>query len=327
MKGLILNQDTEGKTLAQVTAIDEAQLPEGDITINVGYSAINYKDALAITGKGKIVRSFPFVPGIDLCGEVCASANASFPVGMKVVATGWGIGERHWGGLAEKARLKAKWVTPLPEELDEISAMSLGTAGITAMLCVDALRSTDPGKGPMIVSGASGGVGSLAVKLLAELGYEVTAVTSEAGKDWVRELGAKQCVMREEMAKECRPLEGAKWAGGADTVGGTVLSRILAESMPGSSVAACGLAGGVSLKTTVMPFILRGVKLIGIDSVYIEPAKRVELWQFLAKTLKRDFLHKMATVISLDEAATYGEQILKGETTGRIVVDVKKNKD
>ena len=326
MRGLILNQTADDKTVAEIKTIDEAQLPQGEVTIRVNHSALNYKDALAVTGKGKIVRSFPFVPGIDLCGEVVSSQDSSFTPGQQVIATGWGIGEKHWGGYAEQARLKAKWLTPLPAKLNSLAAMTLGTAGVTAMLCVNALQDNgiDPKQGKVIVSGASGGVGSIAVKLLAARGYEVVAVTSPQGQDLVKDLGAKECIMRTEMTNQHRPLESAQWAGAIDTVGGKVLGRILAEAQYGGVIAACGLVGGFKLETTVMPFILRGVRLIGIDSVYVNSQARVKLWHQLATELDEDFINSLATVISLQEVPSYCERILKGETVGRVVIDLQK---
>ena len=325
MRGLILNQTAEGRTVADIKTLDEAQLPEGEVNIQVNHSAVNYKDALAVTGKGKIVRSFPFVPGIDLCGEVLSSQDDSFKPGQKVIATGWGIGEKHWGGYAERARLKAKWLTPLPANLNSVAAMTLGTAGITAELCVNALQDNgvDAKRGKVIVSGASGGVGSIAVKLLTTRGYEVTAVTSPEGQELAKALGANECIMRAEMASKHRPLESAKWAGAVDTVGGKILGRILAEAQYGGVVAACGLAGGFELNTTVMPFILRAARLVGIDSVYVNSQERVKLWQQLADELNEEFIQRLATVISLSEVPAYCERMLKGETTGRIVVDLQ----
>ena len=322
MKALLLTQDDGGKTLANIEHIDEADFPAGEVTLRLSHSAINYKDALAVTGKGKIVRSFPFVPGIDLCGEVVSEGENK---GVRMLATGWGIGEKHWGGYAQLARLKAKWLTPLPAEMTSAAAMTIGTAGLTAMLCISALRDSGikPEMGPILVSGASGGVGSFAVKLLVAAGYEVVAITSPTGRDYVSSLGARDCLMREEFGADCRPLESQKWAGAIDTAGGSILARMLAELNYGGAVAACGLAGGYKLPTTVMPFILRAARLIGIDSVYASSAKRTAIWQELATTLDKEFLSSMATSIPLEEVPAYCEKLLKGETTGRILVNLE----
>ena len=322
MKALLLRQDEAGKTLAAVEHLQEVDFPQNEVTVMVSHSAVNYKDALAVTGAGKIVRSFPFVPGVDLCGQVLASTNSAVKEGDVVLATGWGIGEKYWGGYAQCARLKAQYITPLPPSMDPLGAMTIGTAGLTAMLCIDALKDIEPTAGPIVVSGASGGVGSFAVKLLARKGYEVVGVTSAAGKEWVLSLGAKETIMREDFAQETRALEKQKWAGAVDAVGGKILARILAELNYGGVAASCGLAGGHSLSTTVMPFILRGVRLIGIDSVYVPAKRRSSLWNEMASLLDRDFLRTMAKVVGLEQVPDYCRQILKGQTRGRIVVDI-----
>ena len=327
-KYILLTQNAEGKTQATFNNDDALQLPDNpknDVTIKVLYSSINYKDALAVTGKGKIVRDFPFVPGIDLCGEVVESTNDDYTTGDKVLATGWGIGEKHWGGYSTLAKVSSKHLTRLPSNLTPSVAMSLGTAGFTSMLCVNALLNHGINKdaGPVLVSGASGGVGSIALKILADQGYQVTAVTSEKGKELVASLGASDFIMREEMSEECRPLENQKWAAAVDTVGDKVLARILAEMNYGGAVAACGLAGGFALKTTVMPFILRGVALLGIDSVYFPAAKRASIWEELAKAIDENTLKQITTEISLQQVPEYCDKLLKGEISGRVLVNLQ----
>ncbi|WP_036829688.1 MDR family oxidoreductase, partial [Photobacterium sanctipauli] len=281
-KALVLNQE-EKKTIASIDQIDESQLPEGEVLIDVDYSSLNYKDGLAITGKGRIVRQFPMVPGIDLTGTVAESSDDRYQPGDKVVLTGWGVGEGHWGGMAEKARLKADWLVPLPANLDGKQTMMIGTAGITAMLCVQALvdAGVKPESGEILVTGASGGVGSVAVTLLAQLGYTVAAVTGRASEngELLKSLGASRIVERSELEEPARPLEKQLWAGAVDTVGSKVLAKVLAQVDYDGAVAACGLAGGFDLPTTVMPFILRNVKLLGIDSVMCPFEKRQQAWQ------------------------------------------------
>ena len=313
MKALILNEEAK----VSIKQIEPEELPNEEISLKVEYSALNYKDALAITGKSKIVRSFPFIPGIDLCGSIVSPSEDE---GKAMIATGWGIGEKYWGGLAEMARLKRKWLTPLPTGMTSEHAMVVGTAGLTAMLCVSALRDRGIEAGPIVVSGASGGVGSFAVKILASLGYEVTAITSPAGREFVTSLGAHQSIMRDEFSRDCRPLETQKWAGAIDTTGGNILARMLAELNYGGLVAACGLAADYRLTTSVMPFILRGVQLVGIDSVYVPADRRQVLWQEISQTLSADFLDSIKTCISLEQVVEFSERLLRGETSGRIIV-------
>lgn len=312
----MLNEEGQVK----VCQLDPKELPDYEIGLRIKYSGLNYKDALAITGKGKIVRSFPFIPGIDLCGSVVSPSQDE---GTDMIATGWGIGEKYWGGLAEMARLKREWLTPLPQGMTCEQAMTVGTAGLTAMLCVAALRDRGIRTGRIVVSGASGGVGSFAVKLLAASGYEVTAITSQAGREFVTSLGASQCIMRDEFGSDCRPLETQKWAGAIDTTGGKILARMLAEVHYGGVVAACGLASDYRLNTTVMPFILRGVQLVGIDSVYVSAVRRQNLWQEISRTLSADFLRSISSCISLEQVAEFSEKLLRGETTGRIIVKLE----
>jgi acrylyl-CoA reductase (NADPH) len=323
-KALVLNQ-RDGQTVAELATLTDADLPPEAVLVAVDYSSLNYKDGLAITGKGKIVRQFPMVPGIDLAGAVLESAAPAYQPGDRVVLTGWSVGERYWGGYAQRARVRAEWLTPLPDKLDSRQAMAIGTAGFTAMLCVLALEQAgvrpDAAK-PVLVTGASGGVGSVAVALLARLGYRVTAATGRPeNRDYLRELGAVEFVGREEMNAPCRPLEAQRWAGVVDTVGGRVLARALAETDYGGAVAACGLAGGVDLPTTVMPFILRGVKLLGVDSVLCPPEPRRAAWARLARDLPAALLERMIQVVPLAETPRLAEAILAGQVRGRVVVD------
>ncbi|ECF4925965.1 oxidoreductase, partial [Salmonella enterica] len=286
MQALILEQQ-DGKTLASVQHLEESQLPAGDVTVDVHWSSLNYKDALAITGKGKIIRHFPMIPGIDFAGTVHASEDPRFHAGQEVLLTGWGVGENHWGGLAERARVKGDWLVALPAGLSSRNAMIIGTAGFTAMLCVMALEDAGirPQDGEVVVTGASGGVGSTAVALLHKLGYQVAAVSGrESTYGYLKSLGANRILSRDEFA-ESRPLEKQLWAGAIDTVGDKVLAKVLAQMNYGGCVAACGLAGGFALPTTVMPFILRNVRLQGVDSVMTPPARRAEAWARLVKDL------------------------------------------
>lgn len=323
-KALMVDQ-IEGKTRVEIKQLDESSLPEGEVLVAVNYSSLNYKDGLAVTGKGPIISRFPAIPGIDLAGRVLESADPRYTPGQAVVLTGWGVGERHWGGMAERARVKADWLVPLPEGMSERDAMAIGTAGFTAMLCVLALEEggVTPEQGPVLVTGASGGVGSVAVALLGKLGYEVTAATGRtAESDYLRQLGASEIRSREEMSAKCRPLESQRWAGVVDTVGGAVLARALAETHYNGTVAACGLAGSHALNTTVMPFILRNVRLQGVDSVVCPPARRAQAWQRLQQDLQLSRLGEVAQEISLEQVPEYAERILRGEVRGRTLIRI-----
>ncbi|MEI2772118.1 MAG: MDR family oxidoreductase [Candidatus Competibacter sp.] len=323
-RALILDQ-RDGQTVAELTRLTDTDLPPEPVLVAVDYSSLNYKDGLAVTGKGKIVRRFPLVPGIDLAGTVLESASSAYRSGDRVVLTGWGVGESFWGGYAQRARVKAEWLTPLPDSLGTRQAMAIGTAGFTAMLCVLALEQAGvkpDGAKPVLVTGASGGVGSVAVALLAQLGYRIAAVTGRLENEaYLRELGATEFIDRETMNQPCRPLEGQRWSGVVDTVGGRVLARALAETDYGGAVAACGLAGGIDLPTTVMPFILRGVKLLGVDSVLCPPEPRRVAWARLARDLPAAVLERMTEVVSLMEVPRLAEAILAGQVRGRVVVD------
>ena len=324
-RALMLHQDAQGRTQAEVQNLTEADLPEGDVLVAVEYSSLNYKDGLAITGKGKVVRNFPMVPGIDLAGTVLSSESGDYAPGDKVVLTGWGMGEKYWGGYSQRQRVRAEWLTPLPGELSPRDAMAIGTAGFTAMLCIMTLEEAGvtPDKGKVLVTGASGGVGSVAVSILTKLGYEVAAVTGRPeGADWLRELGAKEILSREEMTQPPRPLETQRWAGAVDTVGGVMLARVLAEMAYGGSVAACGLAGGADLPTTVMPFILRNVSLRGVDSVMCPVSRRKRAWERLARDLPLEALGEISHEATLEQLPQLAEQILAGQVRGRVVVDL-----
>ena len=323
MQALLLEQQ-DGKTLASVQTLDESRLPEGDVTVDVHWSSLNYKDALAITGKGKIIRNFPMIPGIDFAGTVRTSEDPRFHAGQEVLLTGWGVGENHWGGLAEQARVKGDWLVAMPQGLDARKAMIIGTAGFTAMLCVMALEDAGvrPQDGEIVVTGASGGVGSTAVALLHKLGYQVVAVSGrESTHEYLKSLGASRILSRDEFA-ESRPLEKQLWAGAIDTVGDKVLAKVLAQMNYGGWVAACGLAGGFTLPTTVMPFILRNVRLQGVDSVMTPPARRAQAWQRLVADLPESFYTQAAKEISLAEAPKFAEAIINNQIQGRTLVKV-----
>lgn len=323
-KGILIDK-VEGALSVSITDIDEASLPEGDITIAVDYSTLNYKDALAINKGAPVVRSFPMVPGIDLVGTVIESSNPEYKSGDKVLLNGWGVGEGHWGGLAEKARLKAEWLVPLPEAFDGKTAMAIGTAGYTAMLCVMALerQGVKPEDGEILVTGAAGGVGSVAIAVLAKLGYTVIALTGRPEeKEYLMSLGASDIMPREELSEPGRPLARERWAGVVDVVGSNVLANACASTKYGGTVTACGLAGGMDLPATVAPFILRGVTLAGVDSVMAPRELRLEAWRRLAEDLDASKLGAIAQEISLDQAIEASSQILAGKLRGRVVVKV-----
>ncbi|MFA0083219.1 MDR family oxidoreductase [Vibrio breoganii] len=324
-KALVLNQEDK-KTLATIEQVDESLLPEGDVEIAVDYSSLNYKDGLAITGKGKIIRNFPMVPGIDLVGTVTTSDDARYQAGDKVVLTGWGVGENHWGGMSEKARLKGDWLVPLVDGLSGQQAMSIGTAGFTAMLCVQAIvdGGVKPEDGEILVTGASGGVGSVAVTLLNQLGYSVAAVTGRASQngDLLKSLGASRIVERSEFAEPAKPLERQVWAAAVDTVGSNMLAKVLAQTNYNGVVAACGLAGGFDLPTSVMPFILRNVRLQGVDSVMCPREKRIQAWERLVELLPASYFEQATKLINLEDAIQAANDITNGQITGRVVIKV-----
>jgi acrylyl-CoA reductase (NADPH) len=326
-KALIVDKGEEGAISQSIQEIGEDRLPEsGDVTIAVEYSTLNYKDGLCLTGGGGLVRSYPHVPGIDFAGTVEASADSRYKPGDKVVLTGWRVGEVWWGGYAQKARVKADWLVPLPDGLSAKQAMAVGTAGFTAMLAVLALEDhgLTPDRGEVLVTGAAGGVGSVATAILANRGYQVAGVTGRpetAG--YLKELGAQAIVAREELNEPSkRPLETERWTGCIDAVGGVMLSRVLAQMKYGASVAAVGLAGGVKLETTVIPFLLRGVNLLGIDSVMRPYEDRVTAWRRIASDLPMEQLEAMVQPATLSDLPALGAAILKGQIRGRVVVDV-----
>ena len=325
-RALLVEKDDEGKTRASVQELDEARLPDGNVTVAVDFSTLNYKDGLCMGSGGGLVRDWPHVPGIDFAGTVTASDDARYAVGDKVVLTGWRVGESHWGGYAQKARVNADWLVGLPQGLSARQAMAVGTAGFTAMLAVMALEDHGlvPGHGPVLVTGAAGGVGSVATVMLAQLGYEVAAVTGRADMaEYLRGLGATQIVPREELNETTkRPLERETWAGCVDAVGGAMLARVLGQMKYGASVAAVGLAGGAGLPASVLPFILRGVNLLGIDSVMRPYEDRVRAWGRIARDLPMDKLEMIAQTVSLADLPALGRDILKGQVKGRVVVDV-----
>jgi acrylyl-CoA reductase (NADPH) len=324
---LVVEKDeASGKTNAVVRQIELEDLPQGEVTVAVEYSTLNYKDGLCIGPGGGLVRRYPHVPGIDFAGVVEASGDARYKPGDRVVLTGWRVGEAHWGGYAQKARVRADWLVPLPEGLDTRAAMAVGTAGFTAMLAVMALEDhgLKPGQGPVLVTGAAGGVGSVATAILAHLGHEVAGVTGRPETaEYLEGLGATQIVAREELAETVkRPLEGETWAGCVDAVGGAMLARVLGQMKYGGSVAAVGLAGGAGLPASVIPFLLRGVNLLGIDSVMQPYDNRVRAWDRIAGDLPLDKLEAMIRPAVLSDLPELGRAILKGQVRGRVVVDV-----
>ena len=326
-RALLVEKSEAGEVSANIREIDESQLPaDGDVTVDVAYSTVNYKDGLCVNGLGGLVRNFPHVPGIDFAGTVSQSSDDRYKVGDKVVLTGWRVGEAWWGGYAQKAKVKADWLVPLPDGLSLQQAMAVGTAGFTSMLAVMALEKhgLKPGNGEVLVTGAAGGVGSVATAILAKLGHEVAAVTGRPEQaDYLKGLGASRIVPREEVSTPSgRPLDKEAWAGCVDAVGGQMLATILPQMKYGASVAAVGLAGGNKLETTVIPFLLRGVNLLGIDSVMQPYENRVEAWRRIAADLPLDKLGEMMETASLEDLPKLGRDILKGRVKGRIVVDV-----
>ena len=320
---LVLTQEDK-TTKAKVEQLEIGDLPSGDVLIEVACSSLNYKDGLAITGTGRIIRDFPMVPGIDFAGTVVSSNDARYQEGDSVILTGWGVGENHWGGMAKMARVKADWLVPMPKGCNADKAMMIGTAGLTAMLCVQALQSANikPESGEVLVTGASGGVGSVAVKLLSELGYQVVACSGrvEENGPLLKELGAKEVIDRHELEQDAKPLEKQRWAGVVDTVGNKILAKALAQIDYAGAAAICGLAGGFALPTTVMPFILRGVNLLGIDSVHCPIEKRLAAWEQVVDILPESFYQAACQKISLKDVPSYAEKIIKGRVTGRVLV-------
>jgi acrylyl-CoA reductase (NADPH) len=323
-KAIVIEKGDGGQSV-RLGDFDEANLMDGDVTIRVEWSTVNYKDGLALTGKAPVVRRFPMIPGIDLAGTVESSSHPEWKPGDRVIVNGWGLGETHLGGYAEKARVKGDWLVRLPARNSARGAMAIGTAGYTAMLAVMALErhGVTPRHGPVIVTGAAGGLGSIAVALLANLGFAVHVSTGRPGEaDYLRELGAREIIERKELAGDPRPLSKERWAGGIDSVGSTTLANVLSMTRYGGAVAACGLAGGMDLPATVAPFILRGVSLIGIDSVMCPLERRREAWKRLASDLDAGKLAAMTREIDLSGVIDAGRQILAGGVRGRIVVKI-----
>ena len=324
-RALVIDQ-VDGKVEASLQTLDDDCLPEGNVTVDIAYSTLNYKDAMIITGLGRLVRKYPHIPGIDFSGTVAASSSPQYHVGDKVILTGWRVGETHWGGYATRARVNGDWLVPKPVGLDERQSMAIGTAGLTAMLAVEELshQHISPGSGPVVVTGATGGVGSIAVAVLSSRGYEIHAVTGKADSaEYLKSLGAKEIITRKELEEaEERPLLSERWAGAVDTTGGKILASVLAQMKHGGCVSACGLASSPALNTTVVPFLLRGVRLIGIDSVLCPFDRRQSAWQSLAVELPKKHLEQMIHMIGLDDLPAKSRDILKGRIQGRLVVDV-----
>ena len=321
---IVIDKTDEGQTVA-LQQLDESALPEGDVAIDVAFSTLNFKDGLAVTGASPVVRKFPMVPGIDLVGTVTESSHGDWKAGDTVVLNGWGVGEGHWGGLSQKARLKGDWLVPLPSAFTPKQAMAIGTAGYTAALCVDALVEWDvtPDQGEILVTGATGGVGSVAIAILKKLGYSVAALTGKPGEaDYLKSLGAETIIDRAELSEKGKPLQKERWAGVVDTAGSHTLANAIAQTKYGGAVAACGLAQGFDLPSTVMPFILRGVSLLGIDSVMAPKAKRLKAWDRLAKDLDPAALETIGQTIGLGDAIEAARKFMSGEVTGRYIVDV-----
>jgi acrylyl-CoA reductase (NADPH) len=324
-KALLLTEK-DGKVSSEITELDEERLPEGDVIVRVQYSTLNYKDGLILNGLGRLVRNYPHIPGVDFAGVVEASQHDAFQPGDPVLLTGWRVGEAHWGGYAEKARVKGDWLVKLPADLTARRAMAIGTAGFTAMLCVMALEGhgLKPGAGDVLVTGAAGGVGSVATAILAKLGHRVVCSTGRAEThDYLKGLGASNIIDRATIAQPSgKPLESERWVGAVDSVGGPTLAAILPQMKYRASVAACGLAGGNKLETTVIPFILRGVNLLGIDSVMCPMEQRREAWRRLAADLPGDKLDAMIEPAKLEDLARLSKHILDGKVRGRVVVEI-----
>jgi len=324
-KAILIARDADKKQSAEITELSETDLMEGDVTVSVEYTTVNYKDGLAITGKAPVVRRFPMVPGVDFAGTVLASSHPDFTIGDKVVLNGWGVGETHHGAYARRARVKGDWLIPLPAGLTERDAMALGTAGYTAMLCVMALErhGISPDRGPLVVTGAAGGVGTVAIALLSRLGYRVVASTGRTEEaDFLKELGAAEIVARDELSGPAKPLAKERWAGGVDAVGSHTLANVLSMTSYGGAVAACGLAGGIDLPASVAPFILRGVSLLGIDSVMAPKTLRLEAWRRLASEIDHGKLAALSRTIGFDDIIDTANAIVEGKVRGRVVVEV-----
>jgi len=323
-RAIVIDKTDAGQS-ARLTDFDDAGLMDGDVTVRVEYSTVNYKDGLAVTGKAPVVRRFPMIPGVDFAGTVLSSSHPGWQTGDKVILNGWGLGETHLGAFAETARVKGDWLVRLPPSFSTRDAMAIGTAGYTAMLAVMALERAglDPGRGAVVVTGAAGGVGSVAVALLAKLGYRVVASTGRPDEAaYLKELGAAEVIERQELSGPARPLAKERWAGGIDAVGSTTLANVLSMTRYGGAVAACGLAGGMDLPTSVAPFILRGVSLLGIDSVMCPLPLRQAAWRRLETDLDRAKIAAMVSEIGLADVIEAGRRIVEGQVRGRIVVKI-----
>jgi len=316
---------TDDKQTAALVELSDADLMDGDVTVDISHSTLNYKDGLALTAKAPIIRKFPLTPGIDFAGTVSASENPDYKVGDAVILNGWGVGEGHSGGFAERARVKGDWLVKMPDGMMAAQAMAIGTAGYTSMLCVMALEDAGitPDSGEVLVTGAAGGVGSVAIAILSKLGYSVTASTGRTSEEaFLKGLGASSIVDREEFNTPPKPLAKSRWAGCVDAVGSTTLANVLSQMNYGGAVAACGLAQGMDLPASVAPFILRGVKLLGIDSVMCPKPRREQAWARLAKDLDMAKLDSLTSHIKLDDVIAAGADIMSGKVRGRIVVDI-----
>lgn len=325
-KAILVSRDEDKKQSVDIVDLTDADLMDGDVTVAVDATTVNYKDGLAITGKAPVVRRWPLIPGIDLAGTVISSDNANWKEGDRVILNGWGVGETHHGAYAQRARLKGEWLVPLPQSMSAQDAMAVGTAGYTAMLSVMALErhGITPDRGPVVVTGAAGGVGTVAIAILSKLGYHVVASTGRPHEaDFLRDLGATEIIDREELSQPGRPLNKERWAGGIDTVGSHTLANVLSMTAYGGAVAACGLAGGMDLPSSVAPFILRGVSLLGIDSVMAPSEVRLEAWRRIEQDLDPSKLAALSKVISFDGIIEAAHDIMDGKVRGRVVVDMR----
>jgi acrylyl-CoA reductase (NADPH) len=324
-KAILISRDAEKRQSVAVTQLTEADLMDGDVTVSIEATTINYKDGLAITGKAPVIRRFPLVPGIDFAGTVISSSHPGWKSGDKVILNGWGTGETHHGAFAERSRVKGDWLVPLPEGMTAKDAMAVGTAGYTAMLAVMALErhGITPERGPVVVTGAAGGVGSVAISILSRLGFHVIASTGRLSEsDYLTRLGAAEIIAREELSGPAKPLARERWAGGVDSVGSHTLANVLSMTSYGGAIAACGLAGGMDLPSSVAPFILRGVSLLGIDSVMAPREIRLEAWRRIATLLDHEKLSAMSTTIGFDGILAAAHDIVEGRIRGRVVVEM-----
>ncbi len=324
-KAILISRDEEKKQSVDVVELGDDDLMDGNVTIAIEATTVNYKDGLAITGKSPIIQRWPMIPGIDLAGTVISSSHGEYQKGDKVILNGWGIGQTHYGAYAAHARVNGDWLVPLPEGINPLDSMAIGTAGYTAMLCIMALENhgITPDRGPVIVTGAAGGVGSVAISILSKLGYYVIASTGRSSEaDYLRELGAADIIDRNELSEPGRPLGKERWAGGVDAVGSHTLANLLSQTEYGGAIAACGLAQGFDLPATVMPFILRGVSLLGIDSVNAPKELRLEAWQRLARDLDLEKLANLSTMIGFNDIIGAAHDIIDGKIRGRVVVDM-----